>query len=44
MVEEFEATVSKQGDRLIVNVPVRKRKKFLLGTEVRVRKMKNGGK
>ena len=42
MVEKFEAVVSKQGERHMINVPVRKRKKFALGTEVEVRKTRGG--
>lgn len=41
MAEEFESTVSKQGERHIINVPKKKRKKFLPGTDVKVKKMKN---
>lgn len=41
MAEEFESTVSRQGERHIVNVPKKKRKKFSPGTDVKVRKIKN---
>lgn len=38
MVEKFEGTVSKQGERHIINVPKKKRTKFRPRTEVEVRK------
>lgn len=43
MVEEFESTVSKQGERHVINVPIKKRKRFKPGNTVKVRKTKNGG-